>query len=761
MVCNVGTLASGSATSFTVVVMPSAGGLTTNTLTVSSPTPDPNPANNTATIVSMVGTTPMITVQPSDRAVKPGAKATFQVVATGVEPLSYQWLFNGTSLPGAVGPVLTLVNVGMAQAGSYSVLVTNVFGSTLSSNAVLTVLALGIDGQPQDQTVPGGATASFTVSASGTIPLSYQWLKDGVPLADGGKFSGTATASLVVSNVQAGEMGAYSVVVSNAYSSLASSNALLAVWPLLGWGRNDYSQADIPNGLTNVTGIAAGSSHSLALRADGTVMAWGAGASNTGVPLDYGQSLVPAGLSNVTAIAAGLDHSLALRDDGTVVAWGAGSTNTGAEPHYGQALVPAGLSNVVAIAAGAYHSLALKSDGTVVAWGYNSYGQTSVPDGLINAVAVAAGAYHSLALKSDGTVVAWGDNEFGQTNVPAGLTNVAAVAGGYGHSLALRADGTVMAWGNGSDGQTNVPSGLTNAVAVGGGFAHSLALRGDGTMAAWGSSSDGQTNVPSGLTNVVAIAAGNYHNLVLESDGRPALTVQPASQVAAAGKAVQMLAMAVGLQPLSYQWQWNGTNIADSTNAMFILTNVQSANSGTYAVIVSNAVGTVASSNAILTVLVPPTITAQPSNQTAVLGTNVSFTVTATGTIPLAYQWTFEGTNLAGATADTLVLTNVQYSQAGGYAVVVTNMAGSITSVVANLTVSSPGISLQISFGGQQVAISFVSELGSDYVLEYKHLLDDPAWTPLSPAVVGTGGPMTLQDTNTPVDSRYYRIRRE
>ena len=56
---------------------------------------------------------------------------------------------------------------------------------------------------------------------------------------------------------------------------------------------------------------------------------------------------------------------------------------------------------------------------------------------------------------------------------------------------------------------------------------------------------------------------------------------------------------------------------------------------------------------------------------------------------------------------------------------------------------------------------SFASEPGSNYVLEYKHLLDDPAWTPLSPVVVGTGDPMTLQDTNTPVDSRYYRIRRE
>ena len=122
---------------------------------------------------------------------------------------------------------------------------------------------------------------------------------------------------------------------------------------------------------------------------------------------------VPAGLSNVVAIAGGTLHNLAIKNDGTVVAWG----DNGA----GQTNVPAGLTNVVAIAAGSYHSLALKNDGTVVAWGFDSAGQTNVPAGLTNVVAVAAGGFHSLALKNDGSVVAWGDNSAGQKNVPAGF----------------------------------------------------------------------------------------------------------------------------------------------------------------------------------------------------------------------------------------------------------------------------------------------------------------------------------------------------
>ena len=99
-------------------------------------------------------------------------------------------------------------------------------------------------------------------------------------------------------------------------------------------------------------------------------------------------------------IATGGYHTLVVKSDGTVWAWGYNG--------YGQTNVPAGLTNVVAIAAGGFHALALRADGTVIAWGTNSYGQTNVPIGLSNVVAVAAGQWNSMALKADGTVVAWG-----------------------------------------------------------------------------------------------------------------------------------------------------------------------------------------------------------------------------------------------------------------------------------------------------------------------------------------------------------------
>jgi len=128
--------------------------------------------------------------------------------------------------------------------------------------------------------------------------------------------------------------------------------------------------------------VSAGFSQSLALNGVGTLVGWGGPELGAEVPL---------GLSNVIAIACAEYHSLALKRDGTVVAWGDGS--------YGQTQVPPDLTNAVAIAAGQTYSLALKADGAVVAWG--TWGATAVPSYLANAVAIAAGSDHALALVAE------------------------------------------------------------------------------------------------------------------------------------------------------------------------------------------------------------------------------------------------------------------------------------------------------------------------------------------------------------------------
>jgi Tol biopolymer transport system component len=286
--------------------------------------------------------------------------------------------------------------------------------------------------------------------------------------------------------------------------SNAPTVALNSKGTVVAWGWNGDGQTDVPAGLSGVTAIAGGYTHTVALKSDGMVVAWG---DNS-----YGKTNVPAGLSNVTAIAAG-SHTLALKSDGTVVAWG--------DHGWGQTTVPAGLSNVTAIAAGLTHSVALKSDGTVVAWGDNSYGQRTVPAGLSGVTAIAGGGAHTVALKSDGTVVAWGYDGWGQTTVPAGLGGVAAIAAGGNHTVALRIDGTVVAWGNNGYGQTTVPAGLSGVTAIAAGYYYTVALKSDGTVVAWGDNSHGQTNVPAGLSGVTAIAAGGYHAVALVGRAPP------------------------------------------------------------------------------------------------------------------------------------------------------------------------------------------------------------------------------------------------
>jgi hypothetical protein len=252
-----------------------------------------------------------------------------------------------------------------------------------------------------------------------------------------------------------------------------------------------------------IKSVAAGVYHTVALKKDGTVVAWG---SN-----DYGQTDVPTGLTGVTAIAAGDYHTVALKSDGTVVAWG----NDG----FGQSAVPAGLTGVTAIAAGSDHTVALKADGTLIAWGDDYFGQVTVPTGLTGVIAIAASYYNTVALKSDGKVTAWGYNSFGQTDVPQTLTGVSAISAGYYHAMALKKNGTVVTWGYDTDGQVTVPENLTGVIAIAAGYVHSVAVKGDGSVVTWGGNSSGQSTVPAGLTGVTAIDAGDYYTLALKSDG--------------------------------------------------------------------------------------------------------------------------------------------------------------------------------------------------------------------------------------------------
>lgn len=333
-------------------------------------------------------------------------------------------------------------------------------------------------------------------------------------------------------------------------------------------GDGTTTDRDITDGenppLTRVTAVTGGVGHSLALRDDGRVWAWGWNAYGQLGDGTYDTRLRPIpvpGLTGVVAVAGGPYHSLALKADGTVWTWGwnplgqlgDGTTTTRLRP----VAVP-GLTGVVAISAGMLHSLAVRSDGSVWSWGWNGAGQLgdgSLVDhrlparvvGISGATGVAAGGLHSLAVKGDGTVWSWGWNVFGQLGddsavdrrVPTavvGLAGARAVSAGWYHSIALKADGTVAGWGLGHVGQTGngssasslipvVALGIGNVVAIASGAHHNVALLADGQVMAWGWDHFGQLGfdhandhahptVISALNHTSAIGAGAYHSLL-------------------------------------------------------------------------------------------------------------------------------------------------------------------------------------------------------------------------------------------------------
>lgn len=325
--------------------------------------------------------------------------------------------------------------------------------------------------------------SSYAVTASGA---PYSWGSDGSgTLGNGGADTNVNVATPMGTLTDVRGIGS-----GQSFGVAAKADGTVWVWGYAGstfcfsTGSTDPVPVRVA-GATSAVAVSGGGSHTLILRNNGTVQAFGcnyggqlgrSGTTPSATAVDV------AGLNDITAVAAGDAYSFALKSDGTVWAWGMGPLadgTTGPATRFTPMAI-AGLTNVIAIAAGGQHALALKSDGSVWAWGSNTNGKlgdgTEVARWMPTATlltsqitAISAGAEHSLALRSDGVVLSWGINETGQLGsgssspgyrpAPApvvSLTGVVAIAAGsfgLGHSLAVRSDGTVWGWGYNMSGQ--------------------------------------------------------------------------------------------------------------------------------------------------------------------------------------------------------------------------------------------------------------------------------------------------------------------
>jgi alpha-tubulin suppressor-like RCC1 family protein len=534
---------------------------------------------------------PAVTKQPLGVTVDEGLNAVFEATASGFPTPSTQWELStdggGTWSPieGATASKLTITSATASESGDeYRAAFANTAGTVRSAAATLTVQAPPVvTEQPASTTVEAGAGASFEAAASGFPSPTVQWevsTNGGVAWSAA---AGATSPQLTIAATSLSENGnEYRATFTNAAGKATSAPATLTVasthYNAFAWGQNlnrqlgdggfeAYSPVPVAvSGLEFVSAVSAGGNHSLALLADGTVVAWGDnenGQLGNGSTLTSNVPVAVSGLTHVKAIAAGGSHSLALLSNGTVMAWGddeSGQLGNGATAESVETPVAVkGLTGVKAIAAGGSHSLALLSNGTVMAWGANESGQlgtgtvkaSTAPvavKGLSGANAISAGGEFSLALLSNGTVEAWGSNEVGQlgntslgeellSDVPVPvetLTGITAVAAGTDHSLALRG-GTVLAWGDDAAGELGngvmkpsevtpvAVSGLSGVSAISAGGHDSVALLGGGSLMAWGINrwgtlGDGLAGSPSdvpvavkGLAKVASVSAGGLH----------------------------------------------------------------------------------------------------------------------------------------------------------------------------------------------------------------------------------------------------------
>jgi hypothetical protein len=444
---------------------------------------------------------PSITTQPLSQTIIAGQTATFSVAAAGTAPLSYQWQKNGAAMSGATSSSYTTPAETTADnSAAFSVVVTNSVGSVTSSAAVLTVnpapVPPSITAQPLSQTIIAGQTATFSVTASGTAPLSYQWQKNGAAISGVTSSSYTTPAETIADNA-----AAFSVAVTNSVGSVTSSAAILTV------NAPPVAPSITTQPLSQT--IIAGQTATFSVTAAGTA------------PLNYQWQKNGAAMSGATS----------------------SSYTTPAE--------------TIADNAAQFSIVVSNSVGSVT---------SSVAILTVNAPPVAP-SITTQPLSQ--TIIAGQTATFSVTAAGTAPLSYQWQKNATATSGAIAASYTTPA-------ETIADNGAQFAIVV--------------------------TNSVGSVTSSAAILTVNAPPVT------PSITTQPLSQTITAGMTAMFSVTAAGTAPLSYQWRKNATAISGATSSSYTTPAETIADNGAqFAIVVTNSVGSVTSSAAILTVnAVPP-----------------------------------------------------------------------------------------------------------------------------------------------------------
>lgn len=622
---------------------------------------------------------PVIMNQPANQTVYYGSNATLAVVALARPPLSYQWYFNGNALnpasyPGATsqGLILSAANGDLptlSSQGNYQVVVSNGSGSVTSQVATLTV-----DAAPQFTaqaptsytnliSVFAGQSPTFSVSVfAPPFPVEYQWYSNGVAIF------GATNAVYALTNLPEGNWGNLDCVVTNFGGSVTSivwnvspiaaptapyPQAVIASGPLGYWRLNEPDNGSYNNGviandyINGIDGIYSN-----------TVLGQTGYNPNEPTETSAAFGFSPTSFSDNDAYGIPVDFSAPTNRSSnfTIEAWVQGYQQTSA----------AGL----------------------VSKGYNGAEQFSLDCG-----ASSTNSYRFLVHDATGAAHIVNSPVNPMDNIWHHLVGVCNETNGY---VAFYIDGVLIG---------------TNAIAPGSGIESSplgMVIGSKSTTATGPNSLQFVGYMDDVAVYPRALSAAEISNHYYSIGIGATIAAGPTNVVVSQNGTAVFSVAAKGTPTLAYQWFDEGANqnIAGATNATLVLAHVQSNDS--YHVTVSNSYGSAQSSSAFLTVVsgipqisqdVPPEVFVMPGQTGAI-------PVTALGTLPLSYQWQFNGVNLTDSgrisgsqSSNVLTIAGAQAGDAGGYRVIVYNGSGSVTSSISSFVVGS--LPLGLNYNGQ------------------------------------------------------------
>ena len=646
-----------------------------------------------------VSTGPSITAQPSSLTVGAGTNANFSVTATG-SGLNYQWkkntvnMSNGGNISGATSAHLTITGAAQSDAASYTVVVSNGGGSPTSNVATLTVInPPAITGQPQSATATAGQSAQFTVTATGTS-LAYQWRFNASPIG------GATTSALSLSALQSSQTGSYSVVITNAAGSITSGNAILTIvysLSISGMGSGSVGVSPSQATYTSNTVVTVTATPSAGKR----FLNWAGDATGTSNPLGVAMN---ANESIIAVFSDGVTDLIVDNSDAAATFTGSWTSSTGTTPFYGTNYT---FANTVT---GSATSTATYRPTFYAAGRYDVYvWYTSSANRATNA---------PFTIQHNGTQDSLTFDE---------SVNGANVNG---------ANWTLLA------SEKQFATGTNDYVYFANNAQASKVAMGDAIKWTY-----------SAIQNA------------------PVVTNQPQSVTINSGQNATFTAAASGE---SLSWSWfknsspvsNGGNIIGATSTSLTIIGASQTDAGTYTAVASNVLGTATSSGANLTVYNPPAITSQPQSDTSLQGQSVFFTVSATGTAPLTYRWQknsanlSDSSNISGSTAAALTIRAAGPSDVASYSVIVSNITGvTVTSSAATLTIVSnviPFVSMVSNIDGT-ISMTWQSDAGTSYTLQYKDNLTDLTWTTLG-TYIAASSTLTLTDAPAANEQRFYQL---